>query len=75
MILDKVNPIIINLDSTITLEGFRLAPYILSIRESLSSLLGIEADKVSVKAKTNEGLDALGEGRAVRAEAVILVRA
>ena len=75
MILDKVNPIIINLDSTITLEGFRLAPYILSIRESLSSLLGIEADKVSVKAKTNEGLDTLGEGRAVRAEAVILVRA
>ncbi len=74
MILDKVRAEIINLDSTVTLEGFRLAPYILSIRESLSSLLGIEVGRVSVKAKTNEGLDALGEGKAVRAEVVLLVR-
>lgn len=74
MILDKVRPEIVNLDSTITLEGFRLAPYILQIRESLASLLGIDASNISVKAKTNEGLDALGEGKAVRAEVVILVR-
>ena len=75
MILDKVNPEIISLDSTITLEGFRLAPYILQIRESLSSLLGVDISRISVKAKTNEGLDALGEGKAVKAEVVLLVRA
>lgn len=74
-IVDTVKPEIINLDTTVTLEGFRLAPYILDIRKSLASLLGLDVSRVSVKAKTNEGLDALGEGRAVRAEAVILVRA
>lgn len=72
-IMDKVNPDIINLDSTITLEGFKLAPYISTIRESLASMLGLPADRVSVKAKTNEGLDAIGEKKAVKAEVVILV--
>lgn len=74
-ILDTVKPVIINLDTTVTIEGFRLAPYIQQIRESLASLLSLDVSRVSLKAKTNEGLDALGEGRAVRAEAVILVRA
>ena len=74
-IMDIVKPVIINLDTTVTIEGFKLAPYIMDIRRSLASLLAIDLSMVSVKAKTNEGLDALGEGRAVRAEAVILVRA
>lgn len=73
IILGKVQPEIINVDATVTLEGFKLAPYILPIRESLSSLLGVEISRVSVKAKTNEGLDSLGEGKAVKAEVVILL--
>ncbi len=73
IILDTVHPDIINLDATITLEGFKLAPHIKTIRESLSSLLGVDVSKVSVKAKTNEGLDSLGEGKAVKAEVVILL--
>lgn len=74
IILEKVRPEIVNLDSVITLEGFKLAPYITEIRESLSALLGIGKSRISVKAKTNEGLDALGKGMAVKAEVVILFR-
>lgn len=74
-IVDTVKPEIVNIDTTVTLEGFRLAPYIHEIRKSLARLLKVDISRVSVKAKTNEGLDELGEGRAVRAEAVILVKA
>ena len=72
-ILDKTNPSIINIDATITLEGFKLNPHILDIRRSLAELLSTSIDKVSIKAKTNEGLDALGKGDAIKAEVVVLL--
>ncbi len=72
-VLDKVKPGIINLDSTVTLEGFRLSPFIPQIRKSLADLMSLDITRVSVKAKTNEGLGELGSGRAVKAEAVILL--
>lgn len=72
-VLNEVKPEIVNVDSTVTLEKIRLQPYILSIRESLALLLGIDITRVSVKAKTNEGLDALGRGEAVKAEVVVLI--
>ena len=65
---------IINIDAVITLEGFRLKPYTAAIRESLSTLLSLPVDRISVKAKTNEGLDSLGKGEAVKAEVVVLVK-
>lgn len=74
IVLDKIKPDIINIDSTITLEGFKLAPYILSIREGLSSLLSLDKERISVKAKTNEALDSLGRGEAIKAEVVVLVK-
>ena len=72
-ILDKTNPSIINIDATITLEGFKLNPHIIEIRRSLAGLLSVDMDKVSIKAKTNEGLDALGKGDAIKAEVVVLL--
>ena len=62
-----------NLDTTVILEQPKLAPYVPQIRENLAQLLGIAPEMVSVKAKTNEGLDALGQGRAVAAHAVVLL--
>ena len=73
VILDKTKPSIINIDATITLEGFKLNPRILDIRRSLAELLSTSIDKVSIKAKTNEGLDALGKGDAIKAEVVVLL--
>ncbi|MCF7927780.1 MAG: 2-C-methyl-D-erythritol 2,4-cyclodiphosphate synthase [Spirochaetales bacterium] len=44
------------LDTTVILEEPRLGPYIHTIRTSLSSILSLEKDRVSVKAKSREGL-------------------
>ena len=65
---------IVNVDSTIMLETPQLKPYVLSMREKIADVLGVEISCVSVKAKTGEGLDAVGQGLAVSAQAVVLVR-
>jgi 2-C-methyl-D-erythritol 4-phosphate cytidylyltransferase/2-C-methyl-D-erythritol 2,4-cyclodiphosphate synthase len=62
-----------NVDVTIVLERPKVAPYIAGIREGLASALGIPADCVSVKGKTNEGVDAVGRGEAIAAHAVALL--
>jgi 2-C-methyl-D-erythritol 4-phosphate cytidylyltransferase / 2-C-methyl-D-erythritol 2,4-cyclodiphosphate synthase len=60
-----------NLDCTIVLERPKLGPYKEAIRSSIADCLGISANAVSVKAKTKEGVDAAGEGRAVEAYAIV----
>ncbi|MFN2499853.1 MAG: 2-C-methyl-D-erythritol 2,4-cyclodiphosphate synthase [Pyrinomonadaceae bacterium] len=64
---------IVNVDSTITLEAPHLRPYILSMREKIADVLTVDLACVSIKAKTGEGLDAVGQGLAVSAQAVVLV--
>ncbi len=64
---------VVNVDATVLLEEPRLRPYIQLMREKLSDVLGVGVDCVSVKAKTGEGLDAVGERRAVTAQAVVLL--
>lgn len=65
---------IINLDSTISLETPKLRPHIQFMRENLAKILRIEVDFVSVKAKTGEKIDAVGESRAIKAEVIVLLR-
>ena len=62
---------IANVDSTVHLEQPKLRPYINEIRKGLADAMEVETSRVSVKAKTGEGVDAVGERRAVRADAVI----
>jgi 2-C-methyl-D-erythritol 2,4-cyclodiphosphate synthase len=64
---------IVNVDATIMLEAPHLRPYIVSMRERIAEALGINVGCVSVKAKTGEGLDAVGKGLAVSAQAVVLI--
>ena len=64
-----------NVDVTIVLERPKIAPFIDQIRAQLASALGVQADRVSVKGKTNEGVDAVGRGEAIAAHAVALLRA
>ena len=64
---------IINIDSVITLEKPKLAPHIDTIRKSVADVLSIDISKVSVKAKTAEGLGPIGEGLAIKAETVVLI--
>jgi 2-C-methyl-D-erythritol 2,4-cyclodiphosphate synthase len=64
---------VVNVDSTVSLEAPKLRPYIDRIRDGLAVALEVMRDRVSVKAKTGEGVDAVGEKRAVRAEAIVLL--
>ncbi|HEV2914598.1 MAG TPA: 2-C-methyl-D-erythritol 2,4-cyclodiphosphate synthase [Pyrinomonadaceae bacterium] len=64
---------VVNLDATIMLESPRLRPYVKEMRENLAHTLGVDAGLVSVKAKTGEGLDAVGQGLAVTVQAVVLL--
>jgi 2-C-methyl-D-erythritol 2,4-cyclodiphosphate synthase len=63
-----------NVDSVITLERPKLSPHIQNMRASLAEILEIDISCVSIKAKTNEMLDAIGEGNAIKAEAFILLK-
>lgn len=62
-----------NLDSTIHAEAPKLRPHINAIRTKLSEILNIEKDKISVKAKTSESVDAVGERLAVRTDCAVLL--
>jgi 2-C-methyl-D-erythritol 2,4-cyclodiphosphate synthase len=64
---------LINVDATVVLESPRLAPQIAAMRQAVATALGIDVTRVSIKAKSNEGLDAVGEGRAVAAHAIALI--
>lgn len=62
---------VVNVDVTIHAERPKLSPHKQAIRESIATLLGLGADAVSVKAKTNEGVDAVGRGEAIACTAIV----
>lgn len=62
-----------NVDISITLERPKLKDYILNMRENIARLLKVNIGQVSVKAGTNEKMDELGKGNAVKAESIILL--
>jgi 2-C-methyl-D-erythritol 4-phosphate cytidylyltransferase/2-C-methyl-D-erythritol 2,4-cyclodiphosphate synthase len=62
-----------SVDVTVILERPKLAPHLPAIREALAGVLALDAGQVSVKAKTNEGVDATGRGDAIAAHAVAVV--
>jgi 2-C-methyl-D-erythritol 2,4-cyclodiphosphate synthase len=61
---------IVNLDVTVITEAPRLAPHVDAMRERLAAVLGVAAPAVSVKAKTNEGLDDVGKGKGLQVFAI-----
>lgn len=54
-----------NLDIIVRAERPKLSAYKAAIRDCIAALVGLPPDKVGVKAKTNEGLDAVGRGEAI----------
>lgn len=72
-LLDRAGYAIVNIDATVGLERPKIARYIPQMRKKLAAALGIKPHQVSVKAKTGEGLDAVGRGEAIRADAIALV--
>jgi len=65
---------VVNVDATVMLEQPRLRAQIATMRENLARTLVVDTNFISVKAKTGEGLDAVGRGEAVSAEAVVLLQ-
>lgn len=63
-----------NVDAAVQAEHPKLRPYIEHIRERIAAIAGLQAGQVSVKAKTGEGLDAVGRGEAMAAIAVVLLQ-
>jgi 2-C-methyl-D-erythritol 2,4-cyclodiphosphate synthase len=62
-----------NIDAIVVAEQPKLMPFVQSIREKLASVLQLDVDQVSIKAKTNEGLESVGKGEAIAAQAVVLL--
>ncbi|HOH46484.1 MAG TPA: 2-C-methyl-D-erythritol 2,4-cyclodiphosphate synthase [Candidatus Cloacimonadota bacterium] len=62
-----------NLDSTICAQEPRLAPHIISMRETLAQDLQTEPELISVKATTEEGLGISGSREGITASAVVLL--
>jgi len=63
-----------NVDVTVILEQPKIRDHIGQMRQSIANVLGLDVSRVSVKGKTNEGMDAIGRGEAIAAHAIALLR-
>lgn len=64
---------VINVDATVIAQRPKLAPHIPEMVARIAADLGIPADCVNIKGKTNEQLGYLGRGEAMEAQAVVLI--
>jgi 2-C-methyl-D-erythritol 2,4-cyclodiphosphate synthase len=64
---------VVNVDVTVVCEQPRLSPHVAAMRARLAGAIGIAADLVSVKGKTNEGMGWIGRGEGIAALSVVLV--
>ncbi len=64
---------IVNIDSVVIAQEPRLNPFFPRMKEAIASAAGIPAEKVSVKAKSPEGVGSFGRGEAIAAYAVALL--
>lgn len=62
-----------NIDCNIIAQKPKLRPYIDLIKKSLSEVLKIDADLISIKAKTNEKMDSVGELKAIEAHSIVML--
>lgn len=69
----RLGYLVANVDATIDLEVPKLRPYIDKMREGLAIALEVTEDRVSLKAKTGEGIGPVGRSEAVSAQAVALL--
>lgn len=62
-----------NLDCTVICEKPKIGPIKEQIRLNLARLLGVGPDRVNLKGKTHERVDAVGQGQAIEAHAVVIL--
>ncbi|MFH1459530.1 MAG: 2-C-methyl-D-erythritol 2,4-cyclodiphosphate synthase [Candidatus Omnitrophota bacterium] len=64
---------IINIDCTIFCEIIKILPYKIKMKKQISSILSLNEKNINIKAKTKEGLDAVGQKKAIAAACVVLL--
>jgi 2-C-methyl-D-erythritol 2,4-cyclodiphosphate synthase len=64
---------IVNIDATVVAQAPKISPFRFEMMERIAASIGIEADRINIKATTSEGLDAAGEGKGIAATAVALI--
>ncbi len=64
---------IVNVDANIIAEKPKMAPHIEAMRARLAEVLSLDVGAVSIKARTNEGVDAVGRGEAIACQSAILL--
>jgi 2-C-methyl-D-erythritol 2,4-cyclodiphosphate synthase len=69
-ILMGKNFTIVNIDSSLIAEEPKIGPHISAMRDRLSQTLNIPADRIAIKATTNEGLGFIGRGEGIAAMAI-----
>lgn len=65
---------IVNIDSNVIAQAPKMMPYIPKMKEVLSKILEVSPDDLSIKAKTKEKMDAVGQKLAIEANAIVLLK-
>ena len=68
--LQAANYFVFNVDVTVVTELPKIAPHAPAIRENIAQALGVSVEAVSVKGKTNEKMDTVGRGKALKVFAI-----
>lgn len=63
-----------NLDCNIIAQKPKMMPYIPKMKKILSGVLETNPENISIKAKTNEKMDAVGEEQAIEAHTVVMLK-
>jgi 2-C-methyl-D-erythritol 2,4-cyclodiphosphate synthase len=63
---------IINIDATIVAESPKMAPYISTMKENIAEITDLDVSRISIKAKTNEGVGSIGKNEAIACYCVSL---
>ena len=64
---------LVNADVVVIAQRPKLVPYLDAIRTNLAGALGVDPSQISVKGKTNEGVDSMGAGESIAVHAVALL--
>ena len=76
-VYDKISDMgwkIVNIDSNIIAQEPKMMPYIPKMKDVLCDILDLNHDELSIKAKTNEQLDAVGQKLAIESNAVVMLK-
>ena len=73
-LLERERQRVVNVDATVIAQAPRLASHLPAMRANLASDIGISPGAVNIKAKSTDGLGAIGRGEGIAAQAIALLR-